>query len=171
MIDKISHDRIALLHPKIRQEVADLVDFVNTNVLTGKAKMRVTSTLRGEAEQNGLYAQGRTKPGQIVTNAKWLYSNHNFALAFDYALIVDTNGDGIYDQTSWSTTTDYDGDKQADWREVAELFKKHGYSWGGDWKSFKDYPHLEKLYGYSVAQLRAKYLKKDFIPGTNFLRI
>lgn len=171
MIDKISHDRITLLHPKIRQEVGDLVDFVNEKVLTGKAKMRVTSTLRTFDEQTKLYNQGRTTPGNIVTNAKAGQSNHNFGLSFDFALIVDSNNDSIYDQTSWDTKKDYDGDLKADWVEVVELFKKHGYKWGGDWISFKDMPHIEKTFGLSVKQCYDKYLKKDFIPGTTYINI
>ena len=100
MIDSLSHQRIQLLHPKIRKEVGDLLDFVNTSVLTGKAKARITSTLRSFAEQTALYNQGRTTAGQVVTNAKAGQSNHNFGLSFDFALIVDTNNDGIYDATS-----------------------------------------------------------------------
>jgi peptidoglycan L-alanyl-D-glutamate endopeptidase CwlK len=182
MIDKISQGRIALLHPKIRQEVADLVDFVNTKVLTGKAKMRVTSTLRTPKEQDALYALGRTvknpdgitpkKPlGQTVTNARAWESNHNYALSFDFALIVDNNGDGTYEETSWSTVKDYDIDKLSDWMEVINLFKKHGYASGSDWKSIKDFPHIEKTFGYSLSSLKALALAKKFIPGTQYVAI
>ena len=171
MIDNISHQRIQLLHPKIRQEVADLVDFVNTKVLTGKAKMRVTSTLRTFEEQNKLYYQGRTTKGSIVSNAKAGQSNHNYGLSFDFALIVDTNGDGVYDQTSWSTVTDYDTDKIADWMEVINLFEKHGYESGARWKSIKDFPHLQKNFGYSVKQLYTMYLAGKFISGTKYINI
>lgn len=171
MIDSLSHQRIQLLHPKIRKEVGDLLDFVNTSVLTGKAKARITSTLRSFAEQTALYNQGRTAAGQIVTNAKAGQSNHNFGLSFDFALIVDTNNDGIYDATSWSTVIDYDGDKIADWMEVINLYKKHGYESGSDWKSIKDFPHIQKTFGLSVAQCYAKYIAKQFIPGTQYILI
>jgi peptidoglycan L-alanyl-D-glutamate endopeptidase CwlK len=182
MIDKISHDRIALLHPKIREEVGLLLDFVNTQVLTGKAKMRITSTLRTPKEQDALYALGRTvknpdgltakRPlGQTVTNARAWESNHNYALSFDFALIVDNNGDGIYDETSWSTVKDYDVDKLSDWMEVINLFKKHGFASGSDWKSIKDFPHIEKTFGYSLKDLKAKALAKQFIPGTSYVAI
>ncbi len=171
MIDKISHDRILLLHPKIREEVGLLVDFVNEKVLTGKAKMRVISTLRTFKEQDELYAQGRTKPGQRVTNAKGGQSNHNFGLSFDFALIVDTNGDGVYETTSWDTVKDYDADKIADWIEVINLFKKHGYESGADWKSLKDFPHLQKTFELSVQECNKRYQNKDFIPGTTYIKI
>ena len=51
----------------------------------------ITQGLRTVEEQNELYAQGRTKPGKIVTNAKGGYSYHNYGLAFDFAVL---NADG-----------------------------------------------------------------------------
>nr|WP_295770097.1 M15 family metallopeptidase [Rhodoferax sp.] len=39
--------------------------------------------MRSCAEQDALYAQGRTAPGNKVTNAKSGDSNHNFGIAFD----------------------------------------------------------------------------------------
>ena len=171
MIDQISHQRIQLLHPKIRQEVGDLLDFVNTNLLTGTARARVVSTLRSFAEQDTLYAQGRTTPGPIVTNAKAGQSNHNFGLSFDFALIVDTNGDGIYDETSWDINKDYDGDGQSDWMEVITLFEKHGYESGARWKSIKDFPHLQKTFGLSTTDCYQRYMRNKFIPNTKYILI
>lgn len=40
-------------------------------------QIKIISGLRSFAEQNELYAQGRTKPGPIVTNVRGGYSNHN----------------------------------------------------------------------------------------------
>lgn len=182
MIDKISQDRIKLLHPKIREEVSRLVNEINTTILTGRAKMRVTSTLRTFAEQTALYNLGRTvknrdgitksRPmGQVVTNAKAGQSNHNYGLSFDFALIVDSNEDLIYDQTSWDTKKDYDGDLKSDWLEVINYFKLNGYSWGGDWISFKDMPHLEKTFKLTVKECLTRYTAKKFIPGTTYIII
>ncbi len=33
------------------------------------------------------------------------------------------------------------------WMKVVNVFKKHGFSWGGDWETLKDYPHLEMNFG------------------------
>ncbi|QPX71670.1 endolysin [Bacillus phage SP8] len=96
---------------------------------------------RSYAEQNALYAQGRTKPGSIVTNARGGYSNHNFGLAVDYFL-YDKNGNAHWNVNS-------------DWKRVAQIAKDLGFEWGGDWKSFYDAPHLEMTGGLSTAQLRA----------------
>lgn len=53
----------------------------------------LTCTHRSNEEQNDLYAQGRTKPGKIVTNAKAGQSPHNFlpARAFDIAFVKPGN--------------------------------------------------------------------------------
>ena len=48
----------------------------------------VTSTYRDNASQNALYAQGRTTPGKIVTNAKAGQSWHNYRCAVDVVPIV-----------------------------------------------------------------------------------
>lgn len=46
----------------------------------------ITSTYRDNASQNAIYAQGRTKPGKIVTFAKGGQSWHNYRCAFDFAV-------------------------------------------------------------------------------------
>lgn len=165
MTDQVTKQRIQLAHPKLREELEDLIDHINTNVLTGESKVRLAYTLRTWEEQDELYAQGRTKPGKKVTNAKGGDSLHCYGLATDIVLII--NGK----DASWDVKKDWDKDKQSDWMEVVNEFKKKGWTWGGDWVSFKDMPHFEKTFGYSVKQLKEKYLKKDFIPGTKYVNI
>lgn len=159
----ISLDRIALLHPKVRDEVRAIYDEVNS-VLTGKAQCRISQGLRTIEEQDALYAQGRTIKGQKVTNARGGSSYHNYGLAVDFVLIVDGGA-------SWDMKKDWDDDKIADWKEVVDVFKKHGWEWGGDWKSLKDYPHFQKTFGNSVVSLFSKYKNKDFIKGTKYVNI
>jgi peptidoglycan L-alanyl-D-glutamate endopeptidase CwlK len=36
--------------------------------------------------------------------------------------------------------------------EVVAIFKKYGWEWGGEWR-FKDYPHFQKTFGYSIMEL------------------
>jgi peptidoglycan L-alanyl-D-glutamate endopeptidase CwlK len=36
----------------------------------------------------------------------------------------------------------------------------YGWEWGGDWKSFKDFPHFQKTFGYTTPQLRKLYTDK-----------
>jgi peptidoglycan L-alanyl-D-glutamate endopeptidase CwlK len=110
----------------------------------------ITQGLRAIAEQDALYAQGRTKPGNIVTNAKGGTSYHNYGLAVDFALLLP-NGSSV----SWNTSQDGDGDKVADWSEVVQEAKALGFEWGGDFVSIKDAPHFQMTFGLSTAQLRA----------------
>lgn len=163
-MDKITEQRIALLHPKIREEVKKIVIEANS-AISSKLTIRIVQGLRTIAEQDALYAQGRTAPGKIVTKAKGGSSYHNYGLAIDFAFLIDGK------EISWDTAKDWDGDKIADWLEVVKIFLKAGYGWGGNFKSIKDFPHLEKTFGYTWQQLLAKYNKKDFIPGTTYVNI
>lgn len=163
MADKISYDRIEKLHPNLREEAKLILEEVEA-ALTGKGTIRITQGLRTIAEQNELYAQGRTKPGKIVTNAKGGSSYHNYGLAVDFVLLVDG-------KISWDMKSDWDGDKVADWMEVVKIFEKYGWEWGGNWKTLKDYPHFQKTFGYKIGDLKIKYNKKDFIGKTDYLNL
>lgn len=154
-MDKITLDRIALLHPKVRAE-AGMIYAEICRRLKGRAMCRFVFTLRNFFEQDKLYAQGRTAPGKIVTNAKGGLSFHNYGLAIDIVLIVDTDGDGDYDKAVWDVKTDFDGDGKADWIEAVTVFKEYGWTWGGDWK-FSDPPHFQKTFGMSVRDLLNKH--------------
>ena len=135
----------------MRVEAETIVNLVD-KALTGRADCRITFTLRTFAEQDALYQQGRTKPGPKVTNAKAGQSLHNYGVALDFALIIDGK------VASWDAKKDWDGDKQSDWMEVVTIFKRHGWEWGGDWRTFKDMPHFQKTFGYTWQKLLA--LKK-----------
>lgn len=101
---------------------------------------------RTAAEQNALYAKGRTAPGRIVTNAKAGQSNHNYGLALDMGLFDE----GRYVDELESRLAD------AIYAEIAEGVENYGLFWGGNWKSIKDTPHFQ-LGNLSVAQMREKY--------------
>ena len=163
-MENVTQQRIALLHPKIRQQVSDLINKCDA-VVCSNLEVRIVQGLRTIEEQNALYAQGRTAPGKIVTNAKGGSSFHNYGLAIDFAFLVD--GKDI----SWDIQKDWDNDGVSDWKEVVNIFKTAGFSWGGEWHSIKDYPHLELTFGYTWQQLFLKYNKKDFITGTRYLNL
>lgn len=167
-MDKLTLERINLLHPKLRDEALDIYKEI-CEVLKGKAMCRFAFTLRTFAEQDALYAQGRTKPGAVVTKAKAGQSYHNYGLAIDIVLVVDTNGDGNYETASWDTKTDFDKDGKSDWSEVVTIFKQHGWEWGGDWK-FLDLPHFQKTFGKSVRELLALYNAKK-VDAHNYVSI
>ncbi|WP_379143752.1 M15 family metallopeptidase [Paenibacillus sp. sgz500992] len=134
------------LHP-VLQAAAD--ELIQRSYAKG-VPIIITQGMRTIAEQNALYAQGRTKKGPIVTNARGGSSYHNYGLAIDFALLLP-DGNNV----SWDMNRDGDSDKVPDWQEVAEVAKQLGFEWGGDWTSFKDYPHLQMTFGLTTAQLLA----------------
>lgn len=156
-MDEISLQRIAQAHPKIRAELLKIYKEAN-NALGKNVRLRFTHVLRTFKEQDDLFAKGRTtgKKGAIVTQSKGGQSYHNYALAVDFCLLIDTNGDGTFDKVSFDPLRDFDGDRIADWKEVVSVFKKYGYEWGGDWR-FKDMPHFQKTFGYNWRKLLELY--------------
>lgn len=167
-MDKITLDRIALLHPKLREEALDIYKEI-CEELKGRAMCRFSFTLRNFAEQDALYAQGRTKPGKIVTKAKGGQSYHNYGLAIDIVLLVDKDKNGTYEAASWDVKTDFDGDGKSDWMEAVAVFKRYGWEWGGDWR-FVDQPHFQKTFGHSIVQLR-KLHSENKVDQNGFVKI
>lgn len=100
----------------------------------------ITSTYRDDESQNALYAQGRTKAGKIVTNAKAGQSSHNFRCAFDFVPIV--NG-----KAQWNDLKTF--------KRCGEIAERVGLEWAGRWKSFKELAHCQYTGGKTLAQLRA----------------
>jgi peptidoglycan L-alanyl-D-glutamate endopeptidase CwlK len=168
-MDKVTIERIKLMHPCVRDEMQQMYEEM-CEALSGRAIVRFAYTLRTIAEQNELYAQGRTKAGKIVTNAKGGQSYHNYGLAFDIVLLVDKDKNGSFESASWETNVDFDGDGKADWQEVVQIAKSYGWTWGGDWK-FTDKPHFEKTFGYSVKQLEFEVKTGRVLSKTNYPRI
>lgn len=154
-MDQITLERIQKLHPKVRDEVKQLIEQAN-KVIASNITIRIVQGLRTIDEQNALYAQGRTAPGKIVTKAKGGSSFHNYGLAIDFAFLVDGK------EISWDITKDWDGDRIADWLEVVQIFIKAGWTWGGSWKSIKDNPHFEKSFGLGWRDLLKKYNNKQY---------
>ena len=115
---------ISLLRPDVEancRKWLELCKAAGLNVL-------VTQTVRDEEYQRSLYAQGRTKPGSIVTNSTTpTFHSAKAGLAFDFCKNVKGHE---YDDTEV-------------FREAAAIAKKIGFSWGGDWKSFVDMPHIQ----------------------------
>ncbi len=105
----------------------------------------ITEGFRTKKYQDSLYAKGRTKPGNIVTNARGssYSSQHMWGIAFDIAI---NDGKRLYDAGLI--------------KKVAEIAKseKVGLGWGGDWKSFPDTPHFYlKKWGSGTGELKATY--------------
>lgn len=97
----------------------------------------VTCTMRTRAEQAQLYAQGRTASGNVVTNAKPGESYHEYGVALDLYPVVHgkINFDGL----------------APEWHKIADIFKKHGFEWGYEWKHFKEMPHFQMTGGHPLS--------------------
>lgn len=149
-MDGITLKRIDLLHPKLRDEVREIYETI-TNSLTAKGIIcRFTSTYRTKAEQTALYAQGRTdKTKPIVTMAKAGESYHNYGLAIDVCIIKN----GV--TASWDFSKDYDNDGVADLMEAIHIFQMNGWEWAGNWKTFREFPHVQKTFGKTIKQMQA----------------
>lgn len=96
-------------------------------------EMRITQGFRSIAEQNALYAQGRTKPGQIVTNAKGGESFHNYGMSLD--VVFRKQGYNV-PNTVWET--------------FGIIAEQNGFEWGGRWTTFVDKPHIQLTLGYTL---------------------
>lgn len=139
---------INLLHPTVQPYANKLVEECEKAGL----KIKITDTLRTKAEQNALYAQGRTKPGNKVTNASYPKSNHNWGIAFDFCR--DDGKGAFYDNDGFFT-------------KVGQVGKRIGLEWGGDWTSFKDKPHFEYAGFGKWRDLQAKYGTPEKFLGTS----
>ena len=136
---------VSLLHPKLQAIIPQIIQRCAALGLP----VLVTDGFRTKAEQDKIYAQGRTAPGQIVTQVQWPNSAHCWGVAFDFCRNVRGRE---YD----------DGDNF--FRRVAEVAKTYGLEWGGDWTRFVDKPHLqlkEFMPGNSTAWLRQTWGSPD----------
>ena len=128
-------------HPRLQELSKKLV-----SACKGQGLMiGIGECYRTTKEQDALYAQGRTKAGKIVTNAKGINysSHHQWGTAFD---IYRNDGKGAYN--------DYDGF----FAKVGKIGKSIGLEWGGDWKSPVDKPHFQLPdWGSTTARLKRMY--------------
>ena len=131
------------LHPWLDQKLTVLL----RKCAKKEIYLIITEGFRSKEYQDSLYAQGRTKPGKIVTNAKGstYSSQHMWGVAFDIAI---NDRKLLYDTATI--------------RKVAVIAKGIGLGWGGDWKSIVDTPHFYlPKWGSTTSQLKAFYGTPD----------
>jgi len=125
-------DKLLGVHPTVIVRVARILDAL----VALQAPAIVTAGVRSVSEQQALYAQGRTRPGRIVTNVDGVIrrSNHQikddgFGHAVDIAFLDDRG------KPSW--------EEHHPWELLGAMARQQGLVWGGDWKSIVDRPHVE----------------------------
>ena len=134
------------LHPRVQAYARALYFKARDHDLV----INIISGLRTYAEQDKLYAQGRTSPGNVVTNARGGYSNHNFGIAFDV---------GLFERNQ------YLGESPM-YKAVGALGEELGLEWGGNWMTLVDQPHFQLRPRWAVdlterqmlTELRARFL-------------
>ena len=133
MIDSRSIDD---LHPAVARGCRELI---HRMAAAGFPAVGVSSTYRCNARQDYLFAQGRTRSGPIVTNARGGQSWHNYRLAFD--IFKNVRGQEWTDPNFFAT--------------AGKIWEIMGGEWGGRWSSFPDRPHFQYTGGLTLAQLQA----------------
>lgn len=144
-VDARSEKIIATLVPEAQPIARALVQRAALNGI----RIKVISGLRTYAEQDELYAQGRTNPGLKVTNARGGYSNHNFGIAFDV---------GVFEGQKYLPDS-------VKYKAVGVLGTDLGLEWGGNWKTIVDEPHFQLRPAWAVelaeremlAELRGRF--------------
>jgi peptidoglycan L-alanyl-D-glutamate endopeptidase CwlK len=122
-VDARSEGSLATLQPEVRPYARALVQRAAAAGIT----IKIISGTRTYAEQDALYAKGRTAPGPKVTNAPAGFSNHNFGIAFDI---------GVFEGTAYK-------DESPKYKTVGALGAGLGLEWGGNWKTIVDEPHFQ----------------------------
>lgn len=95
--------------------------------------MRPVQGLRTLAQQQALYAQGRTRPGPIVTNADGIVhkSNHQ------------AGKDGLGHAIDCAFVGPDPFGEKMPWGAYGACVRAVGLVWGGDFKALTDRPHAE----------------------------
>ena len=137
-MNQASEKRLQRLHPVLITALRAVISELDGRDLT----FEVVQGLRTFAEQDALYAQGRTTPGPIVTQARGGESNHNYGLAADLCPFVDGRPD-------WNAPMKV-------WTALGTTAAARGLEWGGGWKKFLDKPHVQ-LPSLTVAECQRAY--------------
>ncbi|GGG99763.1 peptidoglycan-binding protein [Mucilaginibacter phyllosphaerae] len=128
------HNDINQLHPIVRKAAVK----VFVQLQSEGIPFRIYEAYRFPERQADLYAQGRTKPGPIVTYAQPWSSYHQYGLAIDFVLFE--NG-----EWSWNDA----GSKAKLWSKMHELGTQEGLMRLGF-----ETPHLQ-IMGTSSSALRS----------------
>jgi peptidoglycan L-alanyl-D-glutamate endopeptidase CwlK len=128
----VASRKLSDLHPDIRLLAEKFLDEAEDEGID----VLVTCTYRSGIEQAALYAQGRTAPGKIVTNAKPGESLHN-------ALLNGNPGARAFDVVPMVMGKPMWDADHPHWQKLGEIGKSIGLEWAGEWKRFREYPHFQ----------------------------
>ncbi len=109
------HD-IALLEPVTREAVAKVIAVAQSAGVT----LQVLETYRSQERQRQLFAQGATQLQTVGV--------HHYGLAADLGIVIGG-------QVNW----------KADYQVLGAWAKAAGLVWGGNWSTFKDMDHVQRI--------------------------
>lgn len=132
---QLNLQRLGTLHPEFIPIVETLLSRWE---ITGRHPL-IVQARRTIQEQDALFAQGRTKPGPLVTKAPGGRSFHNYGLAIDVVDIGASGHPDKYEESDWKAT---------DYAALNKLTLALGLEYGGLWRS-SDTPHWEWHPGYT----------------------
>jgi peptidoglycan L-alanyl-D-glutamate endopeptidase CwlK len=124
--DERTERNLATLHIEMQRVMRSFLGVAKVIAAKVGCDVKVISGTRSYAEQDAIYASGRTVPGLKISNAKGGESNHNFGVACDVAIFRGK---------------EYCPEHPL-YNELGTLGKSLGLEWGGDWK-FVDEPHYQ----------------------------
>lgn len=130
------------LHPRVRSMCEKFL----TACQSAGIDILITSTYRDSECQDALYAQGRTAPGHVVTNAKGGQSYHNWRVAFDFVPLV--NG-----KAQWNSEPLFE--------KCGAIAESVGLEWAGRWTTFKELAHCQFTGGLKLADFQAGKMIED----------
>jgi peptidoglycan L-alanyl-D-glutamate endopeptidase CwlK len=152
MFTKRTLENIASINKKARAKLEPFVVAAQELMAKRNVTVEVISGLRSWQQQAALYAQGRTKPGRIVTKARPGSSWHNYGLAIDLGLFQA----GVYlDERKPALAAEL-------YNQLGKLAAEHGVEWAGIWKSFPEGPHFQVTFGLSLAAVRARMQAENY---------
>jgi hypothetical protein len=135
--DERSEKNLGTLRPKAQPHFRALLRTLKAYADGKGLDVKIISANRTWAEQDALFAKGRTKPGPKVTNARGGQSNHNYQIAVDIGLF----NNGAYLGES------------AHYKKMGPLGEALGLEWGGRWRDFPDTPHYQIKMGRRISVL------------------
>ena len=120
ILDERSAKNVATLHSRIQQVFRNWIAECQVLAKAHGYEYKAISGNRTWEEQAKIYAQGRSAPGKIVTNAKPGYSNHNYGIAVDMGVFKD----GKYLDSSNPS------EAEAFHKKAATIAEKYNIEWG-----------------------------------------
>jgi peptidoglycan L-alanyl-D-glutamate endopeptidase CwlK len=123
-VDVNNNAKLNQVNTVLANKIQQLINIAKSNGYI----LYIDEAYRTQERQNQLYAQGRTTAGAIVTET--LTSKHTQGKAVDLMPVINGTPTNSLSAFNWQLI--------GKWANQVG-----GLTWGGNWKTLKDYRHLE----------------------------